>query len=86
MKVICENVEIFSAGYYHLGVITKDGKVLTTGETGQSKLGRTGSGFGFLECSLPVEIEKPFSVSCGGSVSYIICQLTNQARVLNFDF
>ena len=64
-----------------MAVITKDGKLLTTGETGQSKLGRTGSGYGFMECSFPAEIERPNFVSCGGSVSYIICGSTNTVAV-----
>ena len=48
----------FSAGYYHLAILTIDGKLLTCGETGQSKLGRGGSGYGLAQCELPNEIEK----------------------------
>lgn len=71
----------FSAGAYHLAVITKDGKLLTSGESGQSKLGRSGDGYQFSKCDLPDEIERPISVACGGSVSFVICGLTSNVAV-----
>lgn len=46
-KILIENVLEFSAGYYHIAVITKDLKVLTTGEVG-SRLGRSGEGKGLI--------------------------------------
>ena len=46
-KVLLENVLEFSAGYYHIAVVTKDFKVLTSGEVG-SRLGRSGEGKSLL--------------------------------------
>jgi len=78
-QVICENVSYFSAGSYHTAIVTKAGKVLTAGESGQSKLGRSGSGFEFRETTLPNEIEKPISVACGGGVTFVACESGNVA-------
>ena len=78
-RVICENVSCFSAGSYHTAIVTKAGKVMTAGESGQSKLGRTGSGYEFGEISLPTEIERPINVACGGGVTFVACESGNIA-------
>ena len=56
-KILIENVPEFSAGYYHIAVVTKDLKVLTTGEVG-SRLGRSGEGKGLFIKKSKLEIKK----------------------------
>ena len=79
-KVLLENVLEFSAGYYHIAVITTDKKVLTCGERG-SRLGRPGEGFGFSEVQIPDTIENPENVACGANVTMIRCGNTNNVAI-----